>query len=410
MKKIFIGTVNIAGQISLLEDGFKALGYEVVTVVHNNQEMFDLKASYNISKMKGISFRGIRPRKFQDYLNINFGKKKRLLDILIKECDIFIYMWSGISDFLLDFEILKKANKKIVTLNVGGDVRWYSAMKQEFEKYGLELMKYSEDEKWNKYNLEKKLRMLRYCEKYADLIFSAPNQAQLALRDYFVFSVPVPPDLINSEYKAQKEIPKIVHAPTYMTFKGTDIIIDTLNKLLNEGIRFDFQLVTNIINNNALKIYEEADIIIDQLYAVGGGKLAREGLALGKVVVSAMGRQNNYDQGIISKAPIVDVNSQNLYFKLKKLILNKELRERIALKGKKFIIESHSPVKLAERIIELLNNPDIKPDIKPSFFRYEFIPENKSYAKVYNKWTKFVSDCDWYKNNVKPGKRNGLEF
>lgn len=159
----------------------------------------------------------------------------------------------------------------------------------------------------------------------------------------------------------------------------------------------------------AIKQYTNADILIDQLLCPGSGKLATEALASGTIVMSHMG-YDLYPQNNPSDCPIIDVNTNNLYEKLKQLILNYDFRKKHAQQGRSYV-EKHLDVKFfCQKVLDLLNGVDMKYDYYPTFFRDGFIPESAESIPVYNKWTAFVKDCNWYKEHVVSGNRDGLIF
>jgi hypothetical protein len=71
----------------------------------------------------------------------------------------------------------------------------------------------------------------------------------------------------------------------------------------------------------------------------------------------------------------------------------------------------HNPISITAKILEELYKNEYQGySYNPTFFRENFIPEDKEYAEVYNTWTDFVSKEDWYTRNVVSGERSGLIF
>ena len=72
--------------------------------------------------------------------------------------------------------------------------------------------------------LNNKLEQIRNGEKYADMIFSRLDQAQLQLRPYYRWHMMV--DMSKYEYThIQKKKPLIVHAPSNRKVKGTEYVL-----------------------------------------------------------------------------------------------------------------------------------------------------------------------------------------
>lgn len=406
-RKVFLGLSDIAGFIEDWDYGFKMNGYETL------KGSYDYQSPYQNSRLDFVI------KKYQD--KIGYFKPGRVSTRLkpwwdnrvkeyffrkaIKECDIFVFFWNSFSVDGTEFEILKKKNKKIITLFVGDEVRWQPAMEQEFLASKLPVIEY-ENYDYSVNGLNKKLSYLRKAELFSDVVLSPRNSAQLALRPYKNILIPI----IAERYtcvQTQNEVPIVVHAPTSVG-KGTQYVEAAIERLKQEKINFIYKKVQNTPLKEALRIYESADIIVDQLLTPGGGKLAHEGLAMGKVVLTLVESQR-YDQKKPVDMPFIDVRAETIYEKLKEVILNNELRKEIASKGRPYILKYHDPKKIIEDVIKRLNH-ETEDDFYPNFFREEYIPESKESINVYNKWNAYVKDCDWYKRYVKPGERSGLIF
>lgn len=85
--------------------------------------------------------------------------------------------------------------------------------------------------------------------------------------------------------QADREHLVFAHAPSNRSVKGTDLILTALAELESEGHRFELDLIEGVSNAEALARYEDADIVIDQLYAGWYGGVAVEAMTLGKPVV-----------------------------------------------------------------------------------------------------------------------------
>src|SRR5690606_27741113 len=103
----------------------------------------------------------------------------------------------------------------------------------------------------------------------------------------------------------------IVHAPTQREFKGTDEINLAIEKLQRDIPSVKYQLVEGVSHAEALQLYRQADIVIDQVLCGAYGNLSVEGMALGKPVVCYI------RPDLVSKyppeLPIVSANPDTLY-------------------------------------------------------------------------------------------------
>ena len=86
---------------------------------------------------------------------------------------------------------------------------------------------------------------------------------------------------------------KIVHAPTNRVVKGTEHIIAALDRLARtrpEAV--EFRLVENVPHEQALKLYRDADLVIDQLLVGWYGGFAVELMMMGKPVIARVSAED----------------------------------------------------------------------------------------------------------------------
>jgi len=414
--KVFIGLTDIGSQINAYKDGFEKNGFEVLTAsFDSNNVMLSNNVDYVIDKYFPAPikyFPGIRPKKFQKFLQEKCNPSKNfILRKALRECDIFVFMFNSFYRDFSDLEKIKKKNKKIIFIFTGGHEIWYFAAKQEFEKLGMRPLEMNPEYYSKISDLQRALKSVRMAERYADLILSTPMQSQLLLRPYMKFHIPISDYYINNEIGKQRKVPRIIHAPSSPTFKGTKYVLAVIDKLKSrQDIQFEFELVHNVKHEEAIVIYQECDILINQLLAPSPGKLGFEGLAMGKVMMTFIGKDFGYDEKLSNDCPIVDVHPDNLEEKLIELITNKDLRQSIAERGPKYIKRYHNPKEIVRQMILNLNSKETKFDFYPTFFRENFVPERIERTGIYNEWTDLVKNENWYKKYIKTGHRNGLNF
>jgi hypothetical protein len=197
---------------------------------------------------------------------------------------------------------------------------------------------------------ERKRKKIKWINKFADATITGYGLLEYSPNS-FVTGLAVDLSKIRFVWiKIDKDKKlKIVHAPTNRVIKGTRHIIDAVGRLKKEDYDFEFVLVENKTHDEALKIYEGADIIVDQLtymYAL----VAVESMAMGKPVLSYIREDmKKYHPNL----PILNTNPDNIYDNLKLLIENPELRKELGEKGRKYVEEVHDSRKIAKRMIEL---------------------------------------------------------
>ncbi|MEO7725738.1 MAG: hypothetical protein ABIS45_00615 [Burkholderiales bacterium] len=86
---------------------------------------------------------------------------------------------------------------------------------------------------------------------------------------------------------------KIVHAPTNREAKGSEYILAALGKLANDRPEaVDIRLIENIPHREAIKLYQEADLVIDQIVIGWYGGFAVETMKMGKPVIARIASED----------------------------------------------------------------------------------------------------------------------
>lgn len=143
---------------------------------------------------------------------------------------------------------------------------------------------------------------------------------------------------IETDYRPKKytnlQKIKIVHAPTNRVTKGSDAVIEIINRLQKKYPNYlELVLVENQPYQEALKIYKTADLVIDQLRVGWYGAFATEVMKMGKPVIAYI---NEQDLHFIPKTmakecmeAIISANEYTLEATLEEIINNiKILKEK----------------------------------------------------------------------------------
>ncbi|KAA9327402.1 glycosyltransferase family protein [Adhaeribacter soli] len=351
--KVFIGCFDIASILSGLAEGFRDAGHEVTTFVLERNKFypdvqydivqepfFKAKLNFQDKKIPG-------PVKAILQHTDNFTSRlalERITDDLIKAYDLFIFIWRPWLPEEKIFKRIKAANKKIVCLHVGSDVRHIAAYKQEFSEDVSLWERFFHEE-----DLNEKIKKIRLHELFADVIFSVPDQEGLAIRGYNHLHIPLKGMEKIGFQVPGREVPVIVHAPSRSGIKGTSIICKAVEKLQADGYRFEFRLLQNLPNRELLKELTNADILIDEILLHGPGVLSLEAMAAGCIVAT---RTLNVYKDIFNP-PVININPENIYDQLKKL-LDDPNKAHLAFKGKAYVEENNRPEKVAQQIISSL--------------------------------------------------------
>ena len=276
---------------------------------------------------------------------------------------------------LFDVYLLKRCGKKIIVSFQGDDIRQEDFARKHFkishtfsEGYGspeLDRLKRTRVQKWT---------------KYADKIFAFNPDLLHLLPPYATF-FPYCRELPDIEYhkrhsKRLTDSLRVVHAPTDRAVKGTQFVLDTVERLKHEGHLIELILVEGKSNKEALDIYATADLAIDQLRTGWYGGFAVELMALGKPVLSYIreGDLKFIPQEMRDELPIIDANQDTLYEALLKLLHNRHKIHEIGLQSRKFVEKWHDVEKripYLQQLYQDLLNPELSSQVAEETIRSE---------------------------------------
>lgn len=196
-------------------------------------------------------------------------------------------------------------------------------------------------------------RMARYCEAiYAlnpDLLHVLPKGSRfvpyghISLTDW----TPHYPDAGGSAAL------RIGHAPSHRRIKGTDLLIAAVDALRAEGHQLELVLVEGKSHEEARRVYESVDLMVDQLFAGWYGGLAVEAMALGKPVLVYI-RQDDLHfipDAMRRELPFLEVSPDDVQGGLRRA-LNMSRQELHALgrRSRAFVERWHDPLRIAGEI------------------------------------------------------------
>lgn len=135
------------------------------------------------------------------------------------------------------------------------------------------------------------------------------------------------------------ERPIVVHAPTRPGIKGTEFILDAVERLRREGLDFDFVQATGMRHEEAKALYERADIIVDQLRIGWYGVLAVEGMALAKPVISYV-RADLVDE-LPTPRPLAMADPTTITDVLRNLLQDRGKRQELGRYAREYVEKVH---------------------------------------------------------------------
>lgn len=208
--------------------------------------------------------------------------------------------------------------------------------------------------------LEARLRhwsteLLRWADKAfclnPDLIEHVPG-AEFLPYAALPIEIPDPPP------KPPRALPRIVHAPTNRSIKGTEFLLAASASLMATHPH-ELTLVEGLPRDEALGVYAGADILVDQLRLGWYGALAVEAMARRVPVVAYLHEDDlaRIPRPMREEMPIAIASPDTLTTTLARLLEDAELRDDMGRRGLAFVRRWHHPVKIARRMLELYADP-----------------------------------------------------
>jgi hypothetical protein len=350
--KVFIGPADVTNIAANLGDALRKRGVKVTTV-NIGSHCYLAGKTYD----EVLSPPSVKNRSNYLVALMRYAYWARIFIRFFIRDNRFIFL-SGKTLMIKNYDLplYRLFRKKTIMWFLGSEIKDLKKREEDLKRRGIEVFR---NEKVGEDTAEKrqeKLRLIRTVEKNVDAIITAPSIAQLIRRDYYgkrmetrVF-LPIDVESIRFHINTGGGV-SIVHAPSNMQIKGTDSIVESLDRLRSEGYAFQLTLTQNMPNNELRELLSNSDIVVDQLYAFGPGMLALEAMCAGCAVLGGNIPEVSYYPDDL---PIIHTNPGNIYMNLKMLLDDAELRRDLAVKGRRYVEKYHSHYIVADKILSIL--------------------------------------------------------
>tara|TARA_B100000900_G_scaffold225023_1_gene190993 strand:+ start:87 stop:1394 length:1308 start_codon:yes stop_codon:yes gene_type:complete len=343
-KKIFFGPVPMI-QYAYWKKSLIDSGYEVETIVYDHykihpKETFD---KYTVDMVPKI-FRFNKTLKLKLFAPF-YGFYYVANNGLIFNTSFFGGFFGETIFWKVELLMYKFFGIKILVSGYGGDFYAYSKVLDKSLTHAL-LSSYPNISKEENI-INKKINFL---VKKSDIILNGVQVDGLGRWDVLPVNMITIPDNMILEKKKHKNITDeivIVHAPNHRGFKGSEFIIDSVEKLINEGFKINFILLEGYENKEVIKVLKEkADILVEQVIFSGYALNAIEGMSLGIPVLSNLSNNLYLEPfrrySYLSECPILSTTPENLKNNIKLLIQNTQLRNELGKLGIQYVKKYHS--------------------------------------------------------------------
>ncbi|MEN6374499.1 MAG: glycosyltransferase [Smithella sp.] len=364
--RIFIGLREIAGYFHHLKKGFDVLGIDSIFVnLSGNPFQYDtdknppfINALNHYSQKIGMMFFGnwilrvIWVAFLQNMISLF------LFPWALFKYDVFIFASNSTFFFFIDLPILKLFRKKIIYVFLGSEARpvylnGYVIKNDSFSSIltGICITRIQKI-------------MISIIENFADHIINNPPQAYFQSRPFInslCIGIPHSANLHKvkdaSNNNPDKNIVRILHAPSKPEPKGTPVIRQAIHSLQQKGLALDYVEITGRPNAEVLRELERCDFIIDEIYSdTPMAVFATEAAFAGKPAIVGsyyVGRIKD-DLPQSDMPPSMFCHPDRLETAIEKLIIDHKFREELGEKALEFVKTNWSATKVARHYLSLI--------------------------------------------------------
>jgi hypothetical protein len=141
---------------------------------------------------------------------------------------------------------------------------------------------------------------------------------------------------------------RVAHAPNHGHFKGTDLLMDAIERLRREGQPIELVSVQGVPNERVLELFKSSHLVADQFIAGFHGYTALEAMALARPVLCFL----RNDSMMIDPAtcPIINTRPEQVYDTLKKCLEGGIDLASLGERGRAYIDRYYSLEAVAARL------------------------------------------------------------
>lgn len=351
-----------------LRNGFKKLGHDVILMSGGNNERncprdIDLKRNMKYGKLSGII------TLWKLLLNV-----RRLVgnDIVQIHNYQFIPLRGRWNEIIM--RLLKLTNKKVVKCCLGDDFIIFNRQAAGVLKYcDTNIGNRVINKKENAWRIEEQMlpnlmHCCKYTNKQADALLPCLYEYYLCydLPEYHdkLYYMPLPMEISsfagkeNMKRQVKKPVKVLIGIQSKRDYiKGAEIIAKYVERIVAENPgSLEVKKVYDVPYNDYLKMLDEADVLVDQLYSYTPSMNSLAAMAHGTVVIGG-GEEEYYDFiGEKELRPIINVRPEEDEYNmmmLRETLLYPEKIEDMKRQGIEFVRKYHDHVRVAEKYIKL---------------------------------------------------------
>lgn len=330
--RVLQGTYEIANQSHTIAEALKQTGMTAKTLCYYpNYLKYKSDYVHDLSQCADRDEAVARSREYAEQM--------------IPQFDIFHFHFGTTLTYdYSDLPILKEKNKKVVTHYWGSEVRMLSRAK-EINPY-IKVKAKSEDA------IRAELEAMAM---HVDHCIVGDYELDEYVKDYFDHVHVVPSLIDTGKYRPDPERRPndtflIVHAPTDTGIKGSDTVHRVMEELSSD-YKMEYRLIKGMSHEEAMKNYQQADLIVDELHCGSYGLLSVETMAMGKPVITWI--CDFMKERYPAELPIMSANPDTLKNVVKYALDNRDMLDEKGRQGREYVEKYHDMKKVVEQIRDI---------------------------------------------------------
>jgi len=193
----------------------------------------------------------------------------------------------------------------------------------------------------------------------ADRVFYLnPELGHYVPRGEFMPYASVAVETIVPEASPPRARPRILHAPSNDTIKGSPLIEAALAEVAKRH-DFEYVAVRNVPHDEAMRLYRDSDLVIDQVLAGWYGGFAVELMSMGKPVACYIRDEDLrfLPVGMRAALPVLRVDPRTLVEDLDSILTRHDEWSKIGEASRRYVLAWHNPRTIAAALIRTYHDP-----------------------------------------------------
>lgn len=322
----------------------REVGFDSMTIMESVQR-FDSRDDFDRSFEDFSS--PFLPRRFRFVVGACLALLFVLRRCKVLHCGCFGFVLGYTPLWRLEAPLLKLAGVKIVVIPFGADAYVHSRIIDMSLLYGL----LASRPEWVRVEY-KTARRVEYWKRHADVLIAGLMVDGIGRWDVTTNQSCVidtggwESKTNHNDNNGHSGPVKILHAPSYRGFKGTEFVIEAVEILKAEGLNIELILLENVPNQHVKQVMRSADILAEQFLAIGYGTNGVEGLASGLPVMANLDHEA-YTRvfrrfAFLDECPILSTTPESMVDNLRILVENPALRRQLGAASRAYAEKYHS--------------------------------------------------------------------